>query len=346
MKVHRYEKTPDIEEIGKDIYKTTIPQPFYAPNNIYILQSEEPALIDSGYIQNLGLLQRALQKIGLSFSKIKHIFYTHNHIDHISGALTIRNYTDAKLYGMEDMSQKIGNYLDHMQYFQRGENRLIYKAIQDSSLRRSYIEIADKERKKLNKAYSQTNKVNPVLKMDVGLVEGDVIDIGDRLIGFLHTPGHNLWHLTPYIVGEGIYFTGDLVLGNISSIYAEIDGNLSDYLKSLERLSLLPIKRILPAHGVEPVDPKKAIKTLHKTLLILERGVVRRLKAKQYDLNDLALEAMGDKVKNSPYFVVALAIIHAILLKLKSHGHIRIIEVDPPYEKYEWIGDRDEGLEE
>ena len=76
MKVHRYEKTPDIEEIGKNIYKTTIPQPFYAPNNIYILLSEEPALIDSGYIQNLGLLQRALQKIGLSFSKIKHIFYT------------------------------------------------------------------------------------------------------------------------------------------------------------------------------------------------------------------------------------------------------------------------------
>ena len=178
--------------------------------------------------------------------------------------------------------------------------------------------------------------------MDIELVEGDVIDIGDRLIGFLHTPGHNLWHLTPYILSEGIYFTGDLVLSNISSIYAEIDGNLSDYLKSLERLILLPIKRILPAHGEEPLDPHKAIKTLHKTLQILERGVVRRLKSSHYDLNDLALEAMGDKVKNSPYFVVALAIIHSILLKLKNQGLIRIIEVEPPYERYEWIGKSDD----
>ncbi|NBU99766.1 MAG: MBL fold metallo-hydrolase [Spirochaetia bacterium] len=339
MILHKYESIPDIEKIGKNIYKTTIPQPFYAPNNIYIILSDEPAMIDSGYIQNLGLLQRALRKIGLNFSKIKHIFYTHNHIDHISAALTIRNYSKAKLYGKENMANKIGNYLDHMQYFQRGENRLIYKAIYNFELRKSYIDIADKERKKLNQAYAKTQKVNPILKMDIELVEGDVIDIGDRLIGFLHTPGHNLWHLTPYIVGEGIYFTGDLVLSNISSIYAEIDGNLSDYLKSLERLSHLPIKRLLPAHGQEPNDPHKAIKTLHKTLLILERGVIRRLKNSHYDLNDLALEAMGEKVKNSPYFVVALAIIHSILLKLKEQNMIRIIEVDPPYEKYEWIGD-------
>lgn len=341
MKVFHYNEIPTIEKIGNHLYKTSIPQPFYAPNNIYILDSDEPALIDSGYIQNLGLLQRALKKIGLSFSKIKHIFYTHNHIDHISGALTLRNYTGAVFYGMEDMAQKIGNYLQHMEYFQRGENRLIYKAISNPELRKFYIGMAEKERKKLNRAYSETGKVDLILKMDVELVEGDVVDIGDRLIGFLHTPGHNLWHLTPYLLGEGIYFTGDLVLENISSIYAEIDGNLSHYLKSLERLMQLPIKRLLPAHGREPENPQKAIKTLHKTLMILERGVIRRLKQGPYDLNDLALEAMGDKVKNSPYFIVALAIIHSILLKIKNQGYIRILEVDPPYEKYEWIGSMD-----
>lgn len=338
MKVHYYQETPTIEKIGRNLYKTQIPQPFYAPNNIYILDSDEPAMIDSGYIQNLGLLQKSLRKVGLGFSKIKHIFYTHNHIDHISGALTLKNYTGATFYGMENMAAKIGNYHQHMEYFQRGENRLIYKAISEPALRKFYIGMADKERKKLNQAYSKTDKVDLILKMDIELVEGDVVDIGDRLVGFLHTPGHNLWHLTPYILGEGVYFTGDLVLENISSIYAEIDGNLADYLHSLERLARLPILRLLPAHGREPPVPQKAIKTLHKTLLILERGVVRRLRQSPYDLNDLALEAMGDKVKNSPYFVVALAIIHSILLKLKQQGLVRILEVDPPYEKYEWVG--------
>jgi glyoxylase-like metal-dependent hydrolase (beta-lactamase superfamily II) len=341
MILHKYESVPEIINIGKEIYQTAIPQPFYSPNNIYVIMGDEPALIDSGYIQSLGLLQRSLKKIDLSLSKIKHIFYTHNHIDHLSAALTIRNYTDAKLYGMAGMSQTIADYIEYIQYFQRGENRLIYKAISDPDIRKSYISHMDIARKKLFKAYEESNKVSSHFHLDIELVEGDVIDIGGRLVGFLHTPGHNAWHLSPYLVGEGIYFTGDLVLENISSIYAEIDGNLGDYLKSLERLMLLPIQRLLPGHGAEPLNPQKAIKTLHKTLQILERGVIRRLKSNTYDLHDLALEAMGEKIKNSGYFVVALAIIHSILLKLKTQGQLKIIEVDPPYERYEWIGEKD-----
>ncbi|MCB1142295.1 MAG: MBL fold metallo-hydrolase [Leptospiraceae bacterium] len=340
MQVYKYKSIPDPEKIGNHLYRVQIPQPFYADNNIYIIDSDEPAMIDSGYIQNLGILQRSLRKIGLSLSKIKHIFYTHNHIDHISAAITMRSYSDAKLYGMVNMSSATGNFLEYMSFFQRGENRIIYKAISSPELRKNYIQKMEKIRKDLSEAYIHSNKVDLNLKMDVELVEGDVIDIGDRLIGFLHTPGHNLWHLTPYILGEGTYFTGDLVLGNISSIYAEIDGNLAHYLKSLERLMNIPIKRLLPAHGEEPSDPGKAIKTLHKTLSILERGVIRRLKQKEYDLHDLASEAMGDKVKENPYYIVALAIIHAILLKWIESGDVRVIEVDPPYERYRWIDDK------
>ncbi|MCB1178212.1 MAG: MBL fold metallo-hydrolase [Leptospiraceae bacterium] len=341
MKIHKYEKTPDVIEVGDNVFKVSIPQPFYADNDIYIIKSKEPAMIDSGYIQNLGLLQKSLKKIGLSLSSLKHIFYTHNHIDHISGAITMRSYSNALLYGMENMASYLGNYFTHIAYFRRAEKRLVYKAMNKQEDRNKYLDDGERAWKRVMDAYDiarASGKIDPVVKMDIELVEGDVIDIGGRLIGFLHTPGHNNWHITPYILGEGIYFTGDLVLNNISSIYAEVDGNLSDYMKSLERLSHLPIKRLLPAHGDEPQKPFKSIKALHKTLNILERGVIRRLKSSDYDLNELTLEAMGEKVKDSPYFVVALGIIHAIMLKLISQGDIKIIEVDPPYERYKWTG--------
>lgn len=136
-----------------------------------------------------------------------------------------------------------------------------------------------------------------------------------------------------------IYFTGDLVLQNISSIYAEIDGNLYDYHRSLDRLSKLPIRRLLPAHGSEPQDPQRAIKLLSKTLNLLERGVVRRLKEDDQDLSTLVLEAMGEKVANSSYYNTALAILHSLIRKLIDQGQVQILEVDPPYEKYRWIGD-------
>lgn len=340
MKFHKYNiEIPEVEEIGKNIFKIVIPQPFYDPNNIYILNGKEPTMIDSGFILNLGLLQRSMKKIGLSLSKIKHIFYTHNHLDHISASLTLRAYSNAKHYGMQGMAKFVGNFKEHNDSFQRTMNRLVYKAIPDPEKRKKEILRTEKGHIDLLNAMKGSKKTTPNLKMDVELVEGDVIDIGDRLIGFIHTPGHNMWHLTPYILSEGIYFTGDLVLQNISSIYAEFDGNLSHYHRSLERLVNLPIKRILPAHGPEPQNPKRGIKILIKTLNFHERGVIRRLKLGSYDLNDLVIEAMGEKITDSPYYVVALAIIQSIILKLISQNQVRILEIDPPYEKYEWIGE-------
>ncbi|PJZ57495.1 MBL fold metallo-hydrolase [Leptospira barantonii] len=338
MKIHRYNSIPEVKDIGDGIFKTEIPQPFYSPNNIYILPDGEPTIIDSGYIENLGLLQKALKTIGLSLSKIKHIIYTHNHLDHMSAALTLRYYTDAKLYAMTGMAAEIGNYVEFVQVFQRAMRRLVYKGHHDNTTRATELKRVDTGIFEFHDALENSERVDPYLDFDVELVEGDVIKAGGREIGILHTPGHNRWHLTPYILGEKIYFTGDLVLQNISSIYAEIDGNLYDYHQSLDRLSKLPIRRLLPAHGPEPDDPQRAIKLLSKTLNLLERGVVRRLKENDQDLSTLVLEAMGEKVANSGYYNTALAILHSLIRKLIDQGQVQILEIDPPYEKYRWIG--------
>jgi glyoxylase-like metal-dependent hydrolase (beta-lactamase superfamily II) len=338
MKVFQYPTIPKPELIGEKLYRVVLPQPFYAPNNIYVILADEPAIIDSGFILNLGMLQKALKQIKLSLKNIKHIFYTHNHIDHISAALTLKHYTNAKMYAMKGMSRSIGNYIEDIQNFNRGEMRLFYKAISSIEERKRRVQEIHQNWSEFYKVYKTAKKVDTHLPIDVELVQGDVIDIGGREIGFLYTPGHNRWHLSPYLLGEGIYFTGDLVLNNISSIYAEIDGNLDDYHHSLERLVRLPIKRLLPAHGEEPEDPKRAIKLLSKTLAILERGVTRRLKeGGEYDLGELANAAMGDKIQNSPYYVVALAIMHSIVLKYIAQGSVVVHEVDPPYEKYKWV---------
>ncbi len=338
MKVHTYDSVPEIKEIAPGLFHTSIPQPFYAPNNIYVIVTDEPAVIDTGYIQNLGLLQQALKKIGLSLKKLRHIIYTHDHIDHISAAMTLRQYTDAKMYGMAGMAAAVGNFTDSILIYQRGMNRLVYKAHRDAESRRIELVKSEKGWGAFLKSVKQGAKVNPIIHIDVELVEGDVIEIGGKEIGFIHTPGHNRWHMTPYILGEGIYFTGDLVLENISSVYADIDGDLSLYRKSLERLSRLPIKRLLPSHGREPESPQRAIKLLLKTLAILERGVARRLKEKDHDLSELVLASMGEKVKGSDYYNTALAIIHSMIMKLVSQGQAEILEIDPPYERYRWTG--------
>jgi glyoxylase-like metal-dependent hydrolase (beta-lactamase superfamily II) len=339
MQIHRYDSTPDVQEVGPGIYSIPIPQPFYADNNVYVIDSGEPTLIDSGYIQSLGLLQRGLRDVGLSLKKIKHIIYTHEHIDHISAALTLRGYTDAKMYGMAGMADYVGNFVQFVHRFQRAMNRLIYKAHHEKSERDFELTRAHEGWQKFLASVDQGDRVDLDLRMDVELVEGDVIRAGEREIGFIHTPGHNRWHLTPYILGEGVYFTGDLVLENVSAIYAELDGNLADYYASLDRLMELPIARLMPAHGAEPKSPKKAIRLIRKTLALLERGIMRRLKEGEYDLSTMVREAIGPRAKSGGHYITALATIHAILQSLIERGLVGVREVDPPYEMYYWNGD-------
>lgn len=336
MKIKTLKKIPDIIEVAPDIYKIVIPQPFYTANNVYLINCEEPALIDSGYVANLGMLQAALGKIGLSLRKIRHIFYTHEHIDHISVALSIRYYSDARLYGMLGMQDSVGDYGNFIRTFQRAMDRMIYRAHHDSSERDKYLVSSRLSWTGFLSALKNSGKTDPILRMDVELVEGDVIQTGSKEIGFIHTPGHNRWHLTPYILGTGIFFTGDLVLENISSVYSELDGDITSYHKSLDRLMKMPIQRILPAHGDEPKNPQRAIKVLKKTLSLLERGIMRRLKEKDYDLKELVSSAIGPRTRDSNHYTTALAIIHAIISKHRKEGHIEIIEVDPPYERYRW----------
>jgi glyoxylase-like metal-dependent hydrolase (beta-lactamase superfamily II) len=81
-----------MEEIGDGLFKIILPQPFYAPNNIYAIVNKKITLIDSGYIESIPLLQAALKTRGFSLNDIGSIIYTHNHLDHISSSLVLKSY--------------------------------------------------------------------------------------------------------------------------------------------------------------------------------------------------------------------------------------------------------------
>ncbi|MNQ30336.1 Hydroxyacylglutathione hydrolase [compost metagenome] len=77
--------------------------------------------------------------------------------------------------------------------------------------------------------------------------EGDVLDLGDRVLQVLHTPGHSpggisLWEATTQTLFSGdILYDGPLV-ENLSH------SNLQDYAKSLARLRELPVRQVHGGH--------------------------------------------------------------------------------------------------
>jgi len=87
------------------------------------------------------------------------------------------------------------------------------------------------------------------------LAEGDEIEVGTDVLKVLHTPGHSPDHLSFYCEKEGVLFCGDLLVkGSTVVIPANHEGNLMQYVSSLERIRDLNPPCVLPAHGEEIDD--------------------------------------------------------------------------------------------
>ncbi len=88
--------------------------------------------------------------------------------------------------------------------------------------------------------------------------DGDVVEIEGATLEAIWTPGHASDHLCFYLREERVLFTGDMVLGAGTTVIPP-DGDLGDYLASLERLQALDVDRIFPAHGPVVEEPQRKI---------------------------------------------------------------------------------------
>jgi hydroxyacylglutathione hydrolase len=103
-------------------------------------------------------------------------------------------------------------------------------------------------------------------------IEGD----GFTLVP-LHTPGHASDHLCYLLPEERAVFTGDVVLSGSTTVIPAEDGDLLDYLSSLERLQALGVRRIYPAHGPVVEDGPALIAEYIEHRLLRERQILQAL---------------------------------------------------------------------
>ena len=91
------------------------------------------------------------------------------------------------------------------------------------------------------------------------LKDNDIIDIGGRSIQVLHTPGHSPGHICFFEKERGYLFTGDLVYKDtLFAYYPSTDPKA--YLKSIERVATLPVKKVFPGHHSLDIHPEILIR--------------------------------------------------------------------------------------
>ena len=87
----------------------------------------------------------------------------------------------------------------------------------------------------------------------VPLVDGEVIEVPGARLLTLHAPGHAADHVCFWDESYRSLFAGDNVLGEGTSVIAPPEGDMGDYLASLERLRDLGVRRIYCGH-FRPLD--------------------------------------------------------------------------------------------
>ena len=164
---------------------------------------------------------------------------------------------------------------------------------------------------------------------DIACVDGDIIECQDSVgcysLQMIHTPGHVSNHLCFLLKEEGLLFTGDHVLQGTTPVILPPDGDMSEYLSSLERLLSLPLISLAPAHG----------EVMRAPFAEIEKLIAHRLKreAKIFDRLRLLAPCTDDELVISAYDDVeehllpwAKRTMRAHLIKLAKEGKAQFDE--------------------
>lgn len=121
------------------------------------------------------------------------------------------------------------------------------------------------------------------VKVDRLIEDGELIDLEGEphlRLQALHTPGHARGHLCFYEEQTGALITGDNIVGLGSVLIDPPEGNMRDYLESLERLSALPHLTVLfGAHGPAVGNPRAKIEEYIRHRLEREENILRAVRA-------------------------------------------------------------------
>lgn len=119
------------------------------------------------------------------------------------------------------------------------------------------------------------------------LEDGRTLMVGDRTVQALHTPGHSPGHLSYYLHDTRTLLAGDLVAGQGSTWVGVPEGDVTLYLKSLERLGELELGAIGPGHGPVLLEPYTKLMEAREHRLAREAQIVTALQSGSLTLAQL-----------------------------------------------------------
>jgi glyoxylase-like metal-dependent hydrolase (beta-lactamase superfamily II) len=124
---------------------------------------------------------------------------------------------------------------------------------------------------------------------DLVLKDADSVTVDGRRIVAVATPGHTSNHLC--FAYEGALFTGDHVMGWSTTVVVPPDGDMAEYMRSLEKLRGRDNRIYYPAHGAPVSNPQQYVRSLIDHRMQRERQILRLVSEQPRPIPDIVASA-------------------------------------------------------
>ena len=114
---------------------------------------------------------------------------------------------------------------------------------------------------------------------DLILTGGEMIAGDGWTLEALFTPGHASNHMAFVLQEENALFSGDHVMGWSTTVVAPPDGDMADYMDSLDVVIAREFSALWPTHGAPVMDPAPFLLAYRAHRLAREAQVLERLAA-------------------------------------------------------------------
>ena len=154
------------------------------------------------------------------------------------------------------------------------------------------------------------------------LTDGELIEEKEFTLEVVHTPGHASNHLCFVLKEEKYLFSGDHIMSGSTVVIGPPDGNMKQYIESLEKLKKHDVDKIAPGHGDILDNPHQVADWIISHRLEREKKVFEALKDVSRGTPDSLVEKVYADVDSS-LFPIAKASLLAHLIKLEEDQVIR-----------------------
>ena len=148
---------------------------------------------------------------------------------------------------------------------------------------------------------------------DIVTTDGDVIEGKGWTVEAVHTPGHTSNHLCFELKEERALFSGDHVMGWSTTIVSPPDGDMGDYIASLDKLMERDDETFWPTHGAPIRKPAAFVPALKAHRMGREEQVLACLGDGLTRIADMVPRMYANDVPAAMYPAAARSVLSQLL---------------------------------